>query len=254
MTANNYRLIFLSGAEGSGTTLLTRLLSSPDNVVTISGKHRTIPREDQEVFKLAKKFNDLTKTLWDRKGTMQAHLNAKLEMPKVIEKFSTYERYRHVTHLLMKRSAPFYKGDQYRPDIADVLDLFPNARIIFAYRDPRASTFSMYRREFVENLREAAVICEEQLTYFAAQLSTLSREMYRVVNYESFCAFPEKLATDLATFCELPLDVILKAIQEEKVDATRNDLWQKELTGEEINFLNDFFNSRRKAQWKLLEA
>jgi hypothetical protein len=246
-------ILFLSGAEGSGTTMLARILSNAGQVMTISGKHHTITREaDREAFKLLKRFNRMTKFLWDRRGTVENHLQAKKKMVEVIKDFAALERYQHITHFLLKRSAPFYKGDRYRPDAADVLDLFPDVRMIMTYRDPRASTFSALRRGFAGNLREAAVVCEEQLTYISAQLATLSTAQYRVIPYEAFCASPEKFTPDLAAFCGFSTEALLKAIEQEQIDNTRNDLWQQSLTPGEMEFLDQFFNPRRIVQWKLL--
>lgn len=250
---NDYRLIFITGASGSGTTLLTKILSSPRCVLSVGGKHRTVGNVNDDAAYLSRRFNKITKALWDRKGSREQHAEAQDKMPYMVGRFRQFDEYTGLTHLLMKRSAPFYEGDQYRPDLDDLIDAFPDLKIVVAYRDPRASTFSSYRRDFVDNLRYAAVVCEEQLTYLAAQLSTLPPEMYRVVGYELFCATPEAHTRQLADFLGLPPDEMLRAVDTEKIDPTRNDLWQQELTEDEIDFVNKFFNARRLAQWRLLQ-
>jgi hypothetical protein len=247
-------MLFLSGASGSGTTLLTRILSAPKAVLTIGGKHRTVPRDDADAYHLTDKFNQVTTALWDREGDYLKHAVAAGELREIVGRFLAFPQFSSVTHLLMKRSAPFHEGDRYRPDIRDLLDAFPDLKIVVTLRDPRAATYSTFRRDFVDNLRFAAVVCDEMLTYLAAQLGTLSRDSFRVVNYEDFCVRPHVYGRMLADFCGLSEDEVLAAIEVEKPDPTKNELWQTALSDEEQAFLNTYFSERRRHQWGLLTA
>ena len=41
-----YRFVFVVGAQGSGTTVLTRILSGPECAIALGGNYVTIPRDD----------------------------------------------------------------------------------------------------------------------------------------------------------------------------------------------------------------
>jgi len=252
MSEQNYRFIFIVGAEGSGTTMLTRILSAPKNAVGLGGNFTTIKDSEKEAFALVEQFDNANADLWDRKASHEICLRAKGELPRLISRLRHLEDYAKVSHVVYKRSAPFFKDDRFRPDLADLPEIFEDLRIILIYRDPRACTFSALRRGFGENLRQCAVITEEQLTYLAAQLATLDAASYRVISYEKFCAEPEALTSQLAEFCGLPEMALGRAVIKEKLDPATNDRWQQELTAADRDFLNKFFDDRRLAQWQLI--
>lgn len=241
-------MVFLTGASGSGTTLLTRILSSPSSVMTIGGKHRAIKRDGSDLFRQASRFNRLTKWMWDRTATVEQYHKARRELSPTLAWIQAHERAASITHFLFKRSAPFYNGDQYRPDLLDLIELFPQIKIVLVYRDPRASTYSSFRREFAENLRYASVICAEQLTYLSAQLAALPSEQVHVIGYEAYCADPLPMTRALAAFLGIDAagtDEMLRAVEAEKVDPTTNDRWQRECDSDEADFLNRFFGARQ---------
>ncbi len=247
----DYRFIFIVGATGSGTTLLTRILSSPKTVVGLGGNFTTVSERDKAACSVILQFDKATIDLWDRKATHEKYRKAKREIPVIIDSLLGLENYSHVSHILYKRSAPFFKGDRYRPDLSDLLDLFGDLRIIVIYRDPKASTFSSFRRGFAENLRQCAVFCEEQLTYLSSQLATLDHDVYQVINYEEFCSRPGIIIKKLAEICQLPENILLHAVERENVKPGRNEQWLQELDTSERDFLIKFFNTRRLSQWPL---
>lgn len=245
---SDFQMVFLTGASGSGTTLLTRILSSPSSVMTIGGKHRAIKRDGSDLFRQASRFNRLTKRMWDRAATLEQYHKAQRELLPALERIQAHERANSISHFLFKRSAPFYNGDQYRPDLFDLIELFPQIKIVVAYRDPRASTYSSFRREFAENLHYASVICSEQLAYLSAQLAALPPEQVYVVGYEAYCTNPLPLTRDLATFLGIDAagtDEMLRTVEAEKVDPTTNDRWQRECDPDDADFLNRFFGARQ---------
>lgn len=248
----NYQFIFIVGVSGSGTTMLTRILSSPDTVIGLGGNYNTIPNSDETAHLLATQFNKVTADLWDRKATHKQYQRAKSNLLLIIDSLLRLKNYSHASHILYKRSAPFNLGDQYRPDLSDLFDLFENPRIIVLYRDPRASTFSSFRRRFAENLRQCAIICEEQLTYLSSQLATLDHNYYRVISYQDLCSQPETLIKQLAEFCQLSVDILLRAAEKENIEPGRNERWLQALDPSEIDFLIKFFDTRRLSQWTSL--
>ena len=252
MKERNFQFVFIIGAEGSGTTMLTRILSRLQNVVGLGGNYISIPEEDKEARSLVAEFNKTTAALWDREATHETYQHAKEQLPKVLDHLLGLNNYADVSHIVYKRSAPFLKGDRYRPDASDLFNLFENMRMIVMYRDPKASSFSALRRGFADNLRHCAKICEEQLTYLSAQLATLNPDSYQVISYEEFCSQPEIWAEQLAEFCQLPAEDLLKAIDQENVTKGKNDRWLQELNSSEREFLSDFFDARRSFHWPLL--
>jgi hypothetical protein len=250
----DYHFIFVVGAAGSGTTMLTRILSGPAQAVCLGGKYTTIPESDRRATRLARGFNLAITHLWDRKAPAERYNQARQVLPQLVDGLLAEEGYRQKSHVIYKRSAPFNPGDRHRPDLSDLFELFPNSRVVIIYRDPKASTYSSLRRGYAENLRASAVICEEQLTYLSAQLATLDSHCYAILNYEAFCERPEEVVGPLAALCQLPEGELLAAMRRENVSGGRNERWASELSQVDGEFLNGFFNERRLAQWPLLAA
>ena len=61
-------LIFIIGASGSGTTMLTRILSSPPEIIGLGGNFDSIPKDNKKAVRLARIFKQATRKLWDRKA------------------------------------------------------------------------------------------------------------------------------------------------------------------------------------------
>lgn len=252
MARQPYRFLFILGASGSGTTMLTRLLSAPEGCVGLGGNHISIPRSDRRAYALARRFKRANDRLWDRRAPARVAEAAGPEMLALIDRLLAMPGYRRTSHVAFKRSAPFHRGDRYRPDLSDLWRLFDDPRLIVVHRDPRASTASSHRRRFAANLRAAAVITDEQLTYISAQLATLDPRGWLGFTYEELCRRPAEIMGQVADFVGLPRAGLERAIVEERVDPTRNDAWRQRLTTEEVDFLERYFDGRRERQWPLL--
>jgi hypothetical protein len=252
MAGQDYQFVFIVGAEGSGTTMLTRVLSSPPCAVGIGGNFTTISQRHKEGWKLVEEFDKANADLWDRASDHPTYLNAKAEMPKVLERLLQLEDFSSVTHVIHKRSSPFFKGGRHRPDLSDLPVIFRRLRIVVIYRDPRACSASAFRRGFAESLKQCAVSCEEHLTYLSAQLGTLAPELYTVLPYEAFCQQPKLWAERLAEFCQLPAAALVQAVEQEQPEPGKNDAWRHKLEPGARDFLMEFFDSRRLGQWRLL--
>lgn len=252
MKERSYRFVFLVGIQGSGTTLLTRMLSRTDCAIALGGNYVTIPRNDPEAFALVEQFDEANAALWDRKAGHERHAELRRELRRIVDSLLRLPRYSAVSHVLYKRSAPFFGGDRYRPDLADLLQAFADLRVIAIYRDPRAATCSALQRGYAENLRQCAVISDEQLTYLAAQLATLDPERWRVISYEGLCAEPRANLEMLAGFCGLPVQDVLGALEVEELKRGLNERRRIELDQAGRDYLDAFFDARRLAQWSLL--
>jgi hypothetical protein len=246
-------LIFIIGASGSGTTMLTRILSKSQEVIGLGGNFDEIPREDKKARNMARLFHEGTRRLWDTKTDFKAHWDAKRTLYSIINDFFKLDAFVNATHFLHKRSAPFWwSGDRYRPDMTDLFDMFEDIKVIVIYRDPKSSTYSSLRRGFFNNLRESAVICEEQLTYINAQIQWIDIKSRMIINYEEFCEHPVKMIKDIAAFCKLDQETLIQATLDENVKPTQIDRWKNSLSREEIDNLDAFFNEIRIAQWHSL--
>lgn len=248
----NYRFIFIVGASGSGTTLLSRILSSSNGSICLGGMYWTVSPEHRQAWLLMKTFNQAITWLWDRHGTVENYNRARRLLPIIIQEFLRQPEYNNRKQIIYKRSAPFNYGDRFRPDLSDLFTLFPHVQIVVIYRNPAASTYSSLRRKFAENLHHSAVITEEQLTYLSAQLATIPVGRYYLLSYEAFCRQPLQEIEPLATFCDLPLADLKQAIEKENIKSTENEKWRQELDPIEVSFLESFFDTRRLRQWPLL--
>ncbi len=250
----NITFVFVSGASGSGTTLLTRILSQASAAVALGGNFVSLPRPDRAIRRELLRLDRATADLWDRQGTYPARAEAQRRIPLIVGRLLSRPDLDQTTHVIYKRSAPFFKGNRYRPDLWDLSELFEHPRILIMYRQPQAAVFSSLRRGFSKNLLQAAKTCEEQLTYLSAQLGALRPDRYQVLHYEALCENPTALAGQLAEYCSLPPDELRRAMLAEEITAGRNQRWKSELAAADVAFLESFFDRRRLAQWPRLRT
>ncbi len=232
--------------------MLTRLLCSPAGCVGLGGNHVSIPKADKRAYGIARRFLKANDRMWDRTSSTSRVDAGRREMLELIDELRAMPVYNDINRVVFKRSAPFHRGDRYRPDLSDLTGMFDDLRIIVVHRDPRASTASSHRRKFADNLRACAVITEEQLTYLSSQLATLDPAGYMSFAYEQFCREPVEWMGRIAEFCGLPREPLEQAIQSEEIDPGRNEAWKQQLDSESRGFLNRFFDDRRARQWPRL--
>lgn len=253
MSGASFRFLFVVGASGSGTTLLTRVLSGVPGAVSLGGNHTTYTRTEPKSWAVVEAFDRATTGLWDRTAPWERVAKARAELPRLLERLHGLPGQEGISHVVYKRSAPFRKGDRHRPDLSDLPAFHHDWRVIVIYRDPCASAYSSFRRRFAKHLRQCAVTCEEQLTYLSAQLATLPPASLLVVPYESLCAEPRAWAVRLGAFCALPEEALAAALERESLDLTKLDRWRRDLVPADQELLDRFFDARRRAQWPLLD-
>lgn len=252
MSGQPYRFVFVIGASGSGTSMLSRLLGAPPGCVCLGGSDVSIPKRERSAYRIAKRFQRANDHAWNRWRAADRAEEGRRRMLELIERLLRMPGYTDVSSVIFKRSAPFHRGDRYRPDLRDIERMFDDHRIVVIYRDARASTASSHRRKFADNLRACAVITEEQLTCLAAQLATLPEESYATFQYEDFCRDPDDYVGRIATFLGMDVDPLLDAVRKERVSSDRVDAWRTRLTEDEVAFLDDYFDERRCSQWARL--
>jgi|GEM_PF-2400705 len=246
------KFTFIVGASGSGTTMMTRILGNIPRSIAIGGNHNSIPQDDRVARTYTKKFNDVTQTLWDRRGTVGGFLQAKKDLHRIIHEFAALPLNEDREHYVYKRSAPFLLGDRHRPDLVGLMEMYPEMKLLVMLRDPRASTFSSYRRDFADTLKQLAIICEEQLTYISAQLGAIEPSRYLIINYETFCQRPVEKILEVAYFLGLDKEALLAEIEREQISATQNQKWRQRLAPEDARFLEEFFTPSRLKQFHRL--
>ena len=248
------KLIFIGGAEGSGTTVLLRLLSAPDGCVSLGGNFQKLP-DHPDAKSLADSFMAANSRVWDRKLSFEEHEKGRRDWRTATDRILAASSYAETVHFVFKRSSPFATPrDRYTPDLWDILDLFPDCRIVLIYRDPRAATCSALRRKFDTDIRRLAVVCNEQLTWLAGQVRAIGLERIRVISYTRLCANPEAALERIAYFCSIPFDQVIDAIRREDLRTNSDTRWMRELNPEDSSWLNQFFDHRRLRQWQILEA
>lgn len=243
---------FIAGAEGSGTTVLLRLLSAPHGAVSLGGNY-VKPPDHADARPLIEAFDVANRHLWDRKAPFAAHAYARERWHEARDSILRSPAFADISRLFFKRSFPFGRErDRYVPDLWDIYDLWPEAHLIVIYRDPRASSYSNLRRGFDTDLRRLAVACSEQLTWIAGQVAAIGRERVAVVSYTQLCTDPLGVLEPLADELALPFAEIEKAVAAEKMHTTTDERWARELPPEDVAWLNEFFDARRLRQWAIL--
>lgn len=246
------KFTFIAGAEGSGTTVLLRLLSAP-GVASSLGGNFVKPPAHPSALPLVQAFDVANRHLWDRKAPFRDHAYARERWGEALDDILAAEAFADISRLFFKRSFPFGRErDRYVPDLWDIVDLWPEALLIVIYRDPRASSYSNLRRGFDTDLRRLAVACSEQLTWIAGQVRAIGRENVAVVSYTELCRDPVGVLTPLAARCALPWAEIEAAMGREKVLSSTDERWARELPAEDVAWLNGFFDVGRLRQWDVL--
>lgn len=248
------RLTFVAGAEGSGTTLLLRLLSVPATSASLGGNHFKIPAAD-EAQRLAEGFKWASSTVWDRTLSFAENHEGRRKWRAAWADILASEAFAGISHYLFKRSFPFGKPHgQFVPYLWDVADVCGDVNFIIIYRDPRASTYSALRRGFDQDLRRLALMCSEQLTSLSAQARTLPEDRLHVLSYRRLCSHPSETIERLLVALDLDGEGIRQAAARELPEPMIDDRFRRELPADDVAWLDGFFDERRCRQWDFLRS
>jgi hypothetical protein len=247
------RLIFIAGAEGSGTTLLRRLLAAPECCACIGRDIAKMP-DHPEAQPLLASFERISQLLWDRAQPMADRMRAQQDWARTGAALASSPAFADVSHFIVKRSYQF-GGIPYRycPDVCDLFDLPFETRIVAIYRDPCAATYSALRRGFDTDLYRLAARAANFLAVLAGQVRSVEPDRRHLLSYASLCAAPGHAFGPLARFCELPEAPIRAAAQAEGLLGDADRRYAEELPPNDIAWLEGYFNARRRAQWDILE-
>lgn len=230
-------LTFITGVEGTGTTLLLRLLSAPAGCAALGGNHFALPLGD-DAKPLADAFAAGVNALWDGQGDPDTRDTRAQEVARSLAVLRASPAYAGVDHLIFKRSVPFGRPrDRFRPEPADVLALDPEARIVVMRRDPRAAAYSSLRR-FGGTLREVAASVAGNLDRLSRQLAALPAASVREVSYAQLCADRDCYPT-VARFCGLPVAPV------PPLECGADARYRAELPPDDLAWLDAFFAGRQ---------
>ena len=246
-------MIFIAGAEGSGTTLLRRLLAAPERCASLGRDLVKLPNHP-DALPLFAALEEASKRLWDRLATLAEHEQARADWHLAADRIRLSPGFAGQTHVVLKRSFPFeVPRGRFVPDLWDVLDLPGDTRIVVIYREPCAAVYSALRRGFDPDLRRLAVRCSEQLTWLAGQVRAIGPGPVRIVSYRALCADPEAVLSSLARFCGMLPDPMLREAASEGLATDTDRRYATELPPTVAAWLEAFFDMRRRRQWDILE-
>ena len=253
-TRKNVHFIFIAGAEGSGTTLMSRLLAAPKTAASLGGLYVKTP-QSEEAARLTEEFQSVNYLVWDRKASFAENREARRKWRAVWEHILGCAAFAGTTHFVFKRSFPFgIPRERYVPYLQDVDEMVGNVQFVVMYRDPRASSYSTLRRGFDKDLRGLAVLCSEQLTLLAAQTRTIPENRLKVVSYSKLCLAPADTIAPLLRRCDLDHEEVQRAIEREFPKPKVDDRYRRALGADQVAWLDEFFDERRCRHWAFLKA
>jgi hypothetical protein len=251
-TKKSVHFIFIAGAEGSGTTLMSRLLAAPKTAASLGGLYVKTP-QSEEASRLTEEFQSVNYLVWDRKASFGENREARRKWRAVWERILCSTAFAGTTHFVFKRSFPFgIPRERYVPYLQDVDEMVGNVQFVVMYRDPRASSYSTLRRGFDKDLRGLAVLCSEQLTLLAAQTPTIPENRLKVVSYSKLCLAPADTVAPLLRRCDLDHEEVQRAVEREFPKPKVDD--QRALGADQVAWLDEFFDERRCRHWAFLKA
>lgn len=239
------QMIHVTGASCSGSSVMATILS---NIPTMAGIGEDHPGIDHY---MKEKFIEANILTWDRLASFRDHGYHMSRLVKTLGGMSGLDMLAEYTHFVFKRSAMV--GDKYRLDMNDILETFPNSKVLIMYRDPKAATWSSLKNKTGENLRHCAVMQADQLTVMNSQIRTNPRKRILVVSYEGFCKSPKNMASVISGFCETETSLFMDSLLKTDIRKSSQNQWREEANNEETDQLDQFFRTRN-SQWRELSG
>lgn len=228
------KLIFITGNEGSGTTMLSRFLSQPEFSISLTAFSYSAGYHWQSWI-----INSCTKKMWNIEGkeksgntpSKKAVSDALLKM--VIRDILIQ---RKVTHVALKRSYPF--GDnKHFPLLKDLFDCSSWVKILIMNRDLKACAASVLRRRMVKTIKQAAHRVKYGRLKLMSELKSVDEKFYMIISYEDFIKDPLGLCNKIENFIDYPAKSLQKFV---KCIKTANQESEEILT-KHFDFLSRFF-------------
>lgn len=136
----NKTFLFITGVEGSGTTMMLKVLDTLDNIAVLGGNYWS-----PDLQPLAEQFNVLTERLWNK-----THQLAHAEKKRIIQDINTLPIPPQYSHVVHKRSFPFL-DEHHWPSLTDAKNFATDTKILIMQRNIMDNTQSILRRGFESN-------------------------------------------------------------------------------------------------------
>lgn len=240
------KFLFLIGIEGSGHHMFHSILQSHEErkgFVSMGlwrpplvHQWNTAPKKG-----IKDKLSDLVKPKSPEKTN-----SLKEELTHIFEQYKQEE----ATHFFESVSFPFEnpRNTLRRPDIIELTDIFKDLmeyRFLVLYRNPISATYSGLRRGFTDNVRLQAKIVEDNLIYIASQMSTIDKDLYKVIDFDEFLANSTAYVKPLASWWNLDEELLINGLQN-----IYKPTQAEEIPVETKSILDEFFTEARISQWK----
>lgn len=248
---NQLKRIFIIGVEGSGTTMMSRILESGGQTISMLGNHiSAVSREDQFLKEKLQEFHEGTSKIWDSLGSQKDYEMGHSLISKAITSVEDYLSEKKMAQtIIFKRSSPFLHGNRYIPDLIDIQRIFRPDRILIMVRDPKQSSYSALRRGFMGDIKQCAVTCHINLALLSAEIDAIKNGY--VVSYNDFCKRPIQLGAEIADFLDLELHDFTKRVKSEGLITENLDRYKSELKHSELEYLEDYFDEERINSYKI---
>lgn len=243
---------FIIGTPRSGTTLLSVLLENHSQLY-VDG--------DSIGISLAREFGAYKRTLSRNPGIPKEELITKIckksykgRLAKVI-RYQDADKYPDLRSLLSASVDQFAAnagkkvwGDK-TPELVfhlpQILELFPNAKILHLYRDAHANVSSLVERQYYP-LDLAAQYWKEINGLGLAYQQMIGTQQYSMIQYEQLLLEPEATMKAICQFLEVPfeaaaLDLGQASATKEKgayvsgsIDASKIHSWKRKVTPKQV--------------------
>jgi len=120
-----------------------------------------------------------------------------------------------------------------------VIDMFPEAKFLYLYRDPRDVICSYRTRDWApDKIIEAATIVRDILLRWEKVKQSISKESYVEIRFEDLILNTSRVLEQICSWLGIQLTEEMK-----KIDLSRNNIgrWQKELTQRDLAILGEKF-------------
>lgn len=186
------KFVFITGVEGSGTTMLLKLLSKVNGFVALGGNYCTPGWNKQSA-----KLNMYTQQLW--RYPHQRSLYTKMLLLSKIRRLPLSQQ---ISCVVYKRSYPFIDQQHY-PLLKDIMKFSNCVKLIVIHRNLSENANSIRRRGFEPDIERARQRAKKGNAILNTQLEKWSGEIQ--ISYENLIAKQkEQLLHKLELFLDLP--------------------------------------------------
>jgi len=252
--------VFISGLYRSGTTILTRILDQNEN---IKSTYDTIHYMRFSYNKYAPIENNYKQLIKDTSSRIKDRWNMNLDTTAIfnlleernISEASVYNAIMTVFLKIKNNQRWCEKTNVNWESIPHFLKMFPNAKVIHIYRDPRA-VLASYREMTIhkENFMYMdAIFASLAMFNFISLIEIKKNPNILLLKYEDFVSYPEQYTKKVCSFLDISYNSKMLDVksykdkfgkkfdtdssftaQKNNIDTSSLDLWKKELSKLEI--------------------